>query len=398
VFQIYYNRKYWAYSLPKICKFASEIKPFFQLKRIAYIIVLAFLAGLFLPRCAVIVAPTGGDKDTIPPVMVRSVPALNSTNFNRDRVVITFDEFIRLDQITQKMVLSPPQEQLPEFKIRGKSLELRFTEPLLDSTTYTIYFADAILDNNEGNKLQNFEFSFATGSEIDSLRYVGKVINAFTLEPEEGVFVMFYKSHEDSIPILERPRYVTKSNKEGQFFLSSIKFGNYKLFALRDGNANYKFDQVSEEIAFSSTIIDTSLLLTPSQAMHQKDSLTELRLFLEEPRILALTDFSRNERRKLRLGFTKQAEGKVTLKPINVKIDSALVWYETGRNIKGDSLDFWIIDNNLSRIDTLVIGATYLKTDSLMNLVETTDTLRMFYRGKTQTTSRRPRRDSEDDN
>ena len=130
------------------------------MKRFIYLIPLAFLLSLFFPHCAVIVAPTGGPKDTIPPVMVRSVPPVNATNFIGERIVITFDEFIRLDQITQKMVLSPPQEQLPEFRVRGKSLDLKFYEALLDSTTYTLYFADAIVDNNEGNKLLNFEFGF----------------------------------------------------------------------------------------------------------------------------------------------------------------------------------------------------------------------------------------------
>jgi hypothetical protein len=365
------------------------------LKRLAFIIPFAVLVSIFLPRCAVVVAPTGGDKDTIPPVLVKSDPAINATNFRKDKVLLTFDEFIRLDQITQKMVLSPPQEQLPEFKIKGKSLELKFVDPLLENTTYTVYLADAIIDNNEGNKLLNFEFAFSTGPVIDSLRYVGKVIDAFTLQPQEGIFVMLYNSFEDSIPMKERPLYVTKTNKEGQFFLSNIKHDNYKLFALRDGNSNYKFDQVAEEIGFKAGIIDTSMLLTPSQAKTKKDSLFVVRLFAEENRVIALTDYSRKQRRKMRLGFSRKPEGEVVISPINVKVDSSLVWYQVGKNVKGDSLDFWIINTDLSKIDTLVIGATYFKTDSLMNLKLTTDTLRMFYMERTQQLAKRGRRDDD---
>lgn len=367
------------------------------MKRLAFIIPFAVLVSLFFPRCAVVVSPTGGDKDTIAPVLVKSDPAINSTNFKKDRVLLTFDEFIRLDQITQKMVLSPPQEQLPEFKIKGKSLELRFSDPLVENTTYTIYLADAIIDNNEGNKLLNFEFAFSTGSQIDSLRFVGKVINAFSLEPQEGIFVMLYNSFEDSIPIKERPRYVTKTNKEGQFFLSNVKYDNYKLFALRDGNSNYKFDHASEEIGFNIGIIDTSMLLPPSQAKVKKDSLFVVKLFAEENRVISLTDFSRKERRRMRLGFSRKPEGEVTLKPISAKVDSNMVWYQVGSNMKGDSLDFWILHNDLSKIDTLLIGATYLKTDSLMNLKQTTDTLRMYYFERTLPATRKGRRDDDSD-
>ena len=367
------------------------------MKRLIYLIPLTFLLSLFFPRCAVIVPPTGGDKDTIPPVMVRSVPPVNSTNFSGERIIITFDEFIRLDQITQKMVLSPPQEQLPEFRVRGKSLELKFFETLLDSTTYTLYFADAIVDNNEGNKLLNFEFAFSTGPIIDSLRFIGKVIDAFTLEPKEGIFVMLYAEHGDSVPILQRPRYVTKSNKEGHFFLSNLNYDNFKIFALKDGNTNYKFDQITEEIAFSKTLIDTSMLLWPSRAIAQKDSLYMLRLFLEENRAISLTDFSRKQRRRLSLGFTRKPEGDVKLRPINFEVDSAEVWFELGRSARGDTLHYWITNNELSKIDTLRMVATYLKTDSLMNLVETSDTLRMFYLERTQTTSSRRQRQEDEE-
>lgn len=362
------------------------------MKRLIYIVPLIFLLSLFFPHCAVIVAPTGGPKDTIPPVMVRSIPTINSTNFKGDKIVITFDEFIRLDQITQKMVLSPPQDQLPEFRIRGKSLELKFFESLLDSTTYTLYFADAIVDNNEGNKLLNFEFAFSTGPIIDSLRFVGKVIDAFTLEPKEGIFVMLYDELGDSVPILQRPRYLTKTNKQGHFFLSNLKYTNFKIFALKDGNTNYKFDQITEEIAFSNSLIDTSMLLTPTQAFQKRDSLFVLRLFQEENRVISLTDFSRKQRRRLSLGFTRKPEGEVKVWPINFEIDSSEVWYKLGKSERGDTLHYWITNDELSKLDTLRLAATYLKTDSVMNLVENTDTLRMFYFERAQTTTTRRQR------
>lgn len=349
------------------------------MKRIvAFAIPLVFLASLFFPRCAVIVAPTGGPKDTIAPVMVKSVPLLHATNFKGEKIVINFDEYVKLDKISEKLVLSPPQERLPESRIRGKSLEIKFFEPLTDSTTYTLYFADAIRDNNENNPIDNFEFAFSTGSYIDSLRYTGRVIDAFTLEPQEGVFVMLYEEHADSVPIIKRPRYVTKTNKEGAFFLSNLKQNSYKIFALRDGNTNYLFDQMAEEIAFSNTIINEDMLVNPSQAA-QADSLNTLRLFKEKSKVQSLTDYSRPQRRRIKLGFSQKPIGNVALSPIGYSLDSTETWFIPGLNVVGDSLNFWITNANMALDDSLRMEVKYLKSDSLMNLVPQADTLRLFY-------------------
>jgi len=353
------------------------------------------MLSLLFPQCAIQVAPTGGPKDTIPPVLLRSVPPMYATNVTHDRITLTFDEYIKLEKISEKLVLSPPQEQLPSFRIRGKSIEITFEEALDDSTTYTLYFADAIVDNNEGNKLENFEFAFSTGPIIDSLRFAGKVLDAYTLKPREGVFVMLYTRFEDSIPMKERPRYVTKTNAEGQFFLSNLKFGNYKIFALADGNSNYKFDQVSEEIAFLDYPIDTSMLKRPSQMTINSDSLATLYLFEEQNQVLSLTDYGRPQRRRLKMGFSRPIVGDIEVRPLNVEVDTIEPWFVKGRSAARDSIDFWITNNELSIVDTLVVIASYQKTDSLMNLVQTHDTLRMFYQDRPQTT-RRPRRGEEE--
>jgi hypothetical protein len=366
------------------------------LKRFALLIPAVFLLSLFFPRCAVIVAPVGGAKDTIPPVLVKSDPARYATNFNRNKILLTFNEYIKLEKINEKLVLSPPQEQLPGFKIKGKGIEMKFSEPLMDSTTYTLYFADAILDNNESNKLNNFEFAFSTGPVIDSLRFSGKVIDAYNKKPKEAVFVMLYDKLYDSIPIKERPKYVTKTDKDGVFFLSNVKHSRYKIFALADGNSNYKFDQVSEAIAFSTSFIDTSMLLPPSKSRVNKDSLLTLNMFLEENRVLSLTDYSRKQRRRLNIGFTRKPEGEVKITPLNVSIDSTESWFIKGTSVRGDSLDLWIVKNSISKIDTLLVLASYLKTDSLLNLVQTNDTLRMFFLERTRPSLRQSKRVQEE--
>ena len=330
-------------------------------------------------------------------MLVKSIPELNATNVTRDEITITFDEYIKLDKISEKLVLSPPQEQLPQFRIKGKGLEISFAEELDDSTTYTLYFADAILDNNEGNPLENFEFAFSTGPVIDSLRYAGRVLDAYTLKPREGVFVMLYTSFEDSIPMKERPRYVTKTNAEGIFYLSNIKYGSYKIFALADGNSSYKFDQVSEAIAFLDNPIDTSMLKEPSKVTSNIDSLVTLRMFQEQNKALSLTDYDRPQRRHLKMGFSGQYNHEVSIKPLLAGIDTIKPWYIESRSMANDTINLWITNGEISAIDTLMVLATYQKTDSLLNLFTKVDTLRMFYQDAPKQSRSKKRGDKEEE-
>ena len=333
--------------------------------------------------------------DTIAPILLNSQPKMYATQFKGKSISLTFDEFIKLEKISEKLVLSPPQEQLPEFKTKGKGIEIIFAEPLNDSTTYTLYFADAIVDNNEGNKIENFEFAFSTGLEIDSLRVQGKIVDAFDKKPREGVFVMLYNSFNDSTPIKERPQYVTKTNKSGFFRLSNLKQKDYKIFALADGNSNYKFDQISEDIAFREQPIDTSMLLTPTQANSTRDTLLVLSMFKEENKAIVLTDFSRPQRRLLKFGFTKPLADTLIVTPLNVSFDTTKQWFINGYSSTLDTINFWITDSVINQTDTLVVKAIYSKTDSLLNLVETQDTLRMFFQDKSTTSSKRRRNEDE---
>ena len=335
------------------------------------------------PHCAKVVAPTGGPKDTIPPVLVRSNPEMFSTNFKGNRVSLYFDEFVQLRETMKKLVLSPPQDQLPEFQMRGKRIDFEFSEPLRENTTHTLYLSDAIADNNEGNRIPNFEFAFSTGIEIDTLSLAGRVVDAFSLDPLEGVFVMLYSSFEDSLPITQKPSHVTKSSKEGLFRLNNIGAAEYKIFALVDQNTNYLFDQITESIGFLNVPIPDSLLKPRSHYPNfmvdetMPSNLLTLYLFVEETRVQSLTDISRKHRRSITLGFSKNPSGDVSIKPIGVATSEH--WYITERNIKGDSLTFWITDTTISNIDTLSIQAHYYRTDSLFNLFRVTDTLRAFY-------------------
>ena len=173
------------------------------------------LSTLFLSQCAKIVAPTGGPKDEDHPLIVKIEPPFNTINFNNKKIEITFNEFIQLKDLSSNLVVSPPLEEKPEIKVKGKTLVIELLGELQDSTTYNIYFGNSVQDYNEGNPIEHFEYVFSTGDFIDSLSIKGQVVNSYNLLPEEGVFVMLYKDYEDSVPMKQLPVHISKTNKEG---------------------------------------------------------------------------------------------------------------------------------------------------------------------------------------
>ncbi len=222
-------------------------------KRSPLTVVLAAL--LFAAGCANVVAPTGGPRDTDPPEVVRSTPPNFSTNFRGGEIRIFFDEFVQLQNIRQQLLVSPPLEETPEVSIRGRSIVMDIEEELRENTTYNIFFGDAIRDITEGNAIPNFQFVFSTGDYVDSLALGGRVKNAFNHSAEEGVYVMLYDNVYDSVPYLERPVYLAKTDSEGRFAITNMAEGSYLMFALDDNNNNFKYDLPDERIAFIDSLV-----------------------------------------------------------------------------------------------------------------------------------------------
>ncbi len=223
---------------------------YFRQKIIAYLAVL-LAAG----SCANIGAPTGGPKDVTPPVVLYSEPPSYSVNFSGDQIRIIFDEYIQLRGLSQKLFISPPLEQSPDIRVRGRWLVINLREKLRDNTTYRFFFGDAIVDFTEGNAIPGFTYVVATGPYVDSLSLSGNVIEAFTLKAADGVFVMLYDNHADSVPLLEFPSYVALTDKSGSYTINNIRQGKFKIFALRDKNANFKFDLPDEAVGFLDSLV-----------------------------------------------------------------------------------------------------------------------------------------------
>jgi uncharacterized protein (DUF2141 family) len=224
----------------------------FNLKNVL-ILVLVF----FICACANVVAPTGGEKDESPPVVLRSDPPNYSVNYSGENVRIFFDEFVTLQGLRESLLVSPPLNTNPEVRIRGRSIIMSISDTLLPNTTYNFFFGESVVDITEGNPIPNFQYVVSTGDYVDSLSVQGVVLNAFTRLPEDSVFVMMYENVNvaDSAPLLHRPVYLTKTGEDGEFQINNVKDGEYLLFALKDLNSNFIYDNPDEQIAFLDSLI-----------------------------------------------------------------------------------------------------------------------------------------------
>ncbi|HMT28874.1 MAG TPA: Ig-like domain-containing protein [Bacteroidia bacterium] len=215
------------------------------------------LAGWLLSGCANKVAPTGGTKDILPPTVVSVSPPQRSLNLTSGKIVITFDEYVQLKDINKQLVISPIISPPPRIYVLKKSVVIELPDSLRSNTTYTINFGNAIADNNEGNPLPQYHYTFSTGTFIDSLKVTGKILNAETGKPEKGSLALLYKSTiADSSLLKIPPDYFTRSSDEGNFVIENIRDGKYKLFGLVDKSNNYLLDPKDEFAGFEILPVD----------------------------------------------------------------------------------------------------------------------------------------------
>ena len=210
---------------------------------------------LLLNSCAIQVPPGGGLKDVVPPKLLSTEPQNYSTNFRGKDIRFDFDEYIYTPDLSEQLIVSPLLKYSPETKIKKKSLLIHLQDTLLENTTYTMNFGKGISDNNEGNKLENFQFVFSTGPVIDSLSISGNVSNAFNKKAEAGILVMLYRKSEDSLPFLERPIYFARTSDSGEFVVRNISSGFYKIISLKETDGNYLYTAGEESIGYADTLI-----------------------------------------------------------------------------------------------------------------------------------------------
>ncbi len=337
--------------------------------------------------------PTGGPKDTIPPVVLKSAPFNGALNFRKKIIEIHFDENVQIEKANDNVIISPPQIKSPEVKGNGKVVTVEIQEDLLDSTTYTINFGNAILDLNEKNPLRNYSFSFSTGDVIDTLKIAGKVINAEDLNPVKGVVVGIYQIDNDSM-IFKKPFLrIAKTDENGDFVIENIRQGKYRVYALGDENHDFTYQQ-GENVAFIDSLFTPTVVVTQKADTVWKDSVTVdtvkhsfladyfpknvlFKLFKENFKRQYLVKSERKQAENFSLQFNAPQAYLPEIKPINFSWEGK---YLLQKNATQDSLTYWLTDTELTQQDTLIMTARYQKSDSLNRLVYTTDTLNLIMR------------------
>lgn len=362
------------------------IKRFFPL--IVSAIVLAPL--FFVHSCAnTTEAPTGGDKDTIPPYIVdiKPLPGAVCVPLSGLQIQFTFNEYVVIKEM-KNIFLSPPLEKAPVSKIKGKSLYVKFENELQPNTTYSLSLTNALADNNEGNMFPGFTYVFSTGEQIDSMYITGVVQDCNTLDPVKDATVMLYKDPADSAVFLHRPFAAAKTDDWGFFSIPYIKDTVYRLYAIKDAMGNNIYDPDNDLIAFVDSAVRPVNVVNDTiyelMKFNMKDTLEclarkteyELNLFREKPRKQFLKNHKRIAERAAYISFNAP----------NVWIDS--LWIKGYRperiisqfNILQDSLELWVNDRRPAP-DTLHLFVNYRKTDSTGVMKPYLEHLRMTQEG-----------------
>ena len=339
--------------------------------------------------CASMGTPDGGPYDEMPPKFIGSNPGLRAVNVKTQKIELEFDEFIKLEKPSEKVVVSPPQLEQPEIKVQGRKVVVELIDTLKASDTYTIDFSDAIVDNNEGNPMGHFTYSFSTGASIDTMEVAGTVLNAADLEPIKGIQVGLHKNLNDSALTTLPFDRVSRTDSRGHFIIRGVAPGSYRIYALMDGNQNYLFDSKTETVAFSDSIIVPSMMPATRQDTIWKDTLTIdtiktvgytrflpdnviLRAFKEENTRQFFSRSQRDKENHFILKFSAKADTLPTLTGLNFDAKDAFV---IEANEGNDSICYWIKDSLVYQMDTLAVQMDYLYTDSLDQLVPKTDTI-----------------------
>ena len=360
--------------------------------RILFVLTAIFMAA----ACANMGFPTGGPKDEDPPYVKKSSPEMNALNFQGNKINIEFNELIQVKEVSQKLVVSPPMNKKPYVVARGKNLHIEFEEELQPNTTYTLDFADAISDFNEGNVIPSFQFSFSTGETVDSLQVSGHLFEADDLSPADGVLVMLYDNLADSAFKTRVPVRMAKTDMHGHFSIHNVRPGKYRIYALDDHSNSYKFTNPGDRIAWLDSIIEPSFenkmvldsvsidldsmtidtVVYKEKLVYTPDSLLMF-LFQEDYKKQFLVSNDRPEKGKLVFIFNRPLE-----KELKVEVtghEDMKEWMMVERSAAYDTVVCWIKDSTLYNRDSLSFTLVYPMRDSLNNPFDKVDTLTMYY-------------------
>lgn len=358
-------------------------------------ILIVLTALLYAFSCANPGKPDGGPYDETPPQVIGTSPAEYSVNNQQKRITLLFDEYIRMNNAAEKVVISPPQLDQPEIRSSGRKIHIELRDSLRPNTTYTIDFGDAIEDNNEGNPMENYAFVFSTGESIDTLEVSGKVLDASNLEPVKGILVGLHSNLEDSAFTTTPLEHIGRTDGTGHFVIKGLAPRKYRIYALNDAENDYIFRQKSEAIAFTKEII----VPTCEPAVRQDttwidsvhiDSIKDvaytrfmpdnivLRSFTEKQTERHLIKSERKDPYSFTTYYTAPSRHAPEIKGLNFNADNAFVIQSSSGN---DTITYWVRDTATVAKDTLELEITYEETNDSTGVNEMrTDTLELISR------------------
>ena len=298
----------------KTMKLRSIILPFFILS-------VLFIGSLLSGGCAQIGMPTGGTKDTLAPVLIKSSPANGSRNVSPNKITLEFDEYIDVQDLQQNLLISPLQNKNPSISANPRSITLRFRDSLLPNTTYNINFGNAVRDINENNVLKNLTYVFSTGNSLDSLTLKGKVILAETGGTDSTIIVMLYRNAVDSTVKTKKPNYIAKVNSDGSFKFTNLPAASFKIYALKDGDGGKTYNSLSEVFGFTDEDVST-LNNEPISLLAYAESLAKDNKTIVATKIVV--------EKKLKIGNNIQGT-KDLLEPLELSFNNALKSFDTSK-------------------------------------------------------------------
>lgn len=368
-------------------------------QRAIFVLVGLMLFGI-LSACANVGSPEGGPFDMTPPRLLQADPMSRATEVKKQRIKLTFDEYVKLSGQDQ-VVVSPPQLKPATITAVGKHVFVMLQDSLRDSTTYSIYFGDAIVDNNEDNAIEDFAYTFSTGTHIDTMQMSGVVLDAYSLEPVGGLLIGAYYA-EDASDSLARTRtfpFASKTSKMGQFTIRGLKDSTYIVFALKDDDNDLRFNGVSEGFAFDPSVLRTSKLdslrtdTIKIDSIVRRDTITRdslvtydytyyyprdlvLRYFLPSAKRQGIDKYTRQDSLICRIDFLSPIKEIPVLRSLDLPNRPADELYYAARSNKG--VNYWLRDPALIGADSIRFAIDYQRTDSLMQVALVTDTLTFY--------------------
>jgi len=306
-------------------------------------LVICFYALItFNSGCAQISSPTGGARDSLPPVLVKASPPQNTVNFKGNRISLSFNEYIDLQELQGNLIISPLQKVNPVVSYNLKSISVRFKDTLLPNTTYSLDFGNAIKDVHEGNVLKNFTYVFSTGNTIDSLKLSGRVILAETGNVDSTIMVMLYRNTADSAVLKTKPDYMTRLNGSGRFEFKNLPDNNFNIYALKDGDGGKTYNSKTELFAFQDE---------PVNPATNKDSI-QLFAYAEQKSDAKISyTLKAPAEKKLRLTTNLTADLQDLLQPFELSFNNPLKLFDSTKILLSDT-NYHRIPNFTTTIDS----------------------------------------------